>query len=440
MLEAWVELLVIVVLAVVNGLFAMSEIAIVSARKVRLQQRADEGDVGAKIALELAEDPDKFLSTVQVGITLIAIFNGAFGGATLAEHLADQPGIKAALGAYSHAVALTATVAFITLVTLLIGELVPKRLALLNAESIAAYVARPMRGLSRAAAPLVSLLSFSSSLILRSMRVRAQEEPPVTEEEIKIMIEQGQQAGVFEKAEQDLVERVFKLGDRRVSSMMTPRTDIVWVDIDDPIGDSMRAMTAAPHTYFPVCKGTVETVVGMVSVKDQWARMVNKLPPDLKATLQPPLYVPESVPALKLLEQFKQAKRHVALVIDEYGSISGLVTLNDVLEAIVGDIPAGTRPEDQDAIQRGDGTWLVDGSATIDRLMDICKIDEMPDEERGLYDTLAGLLMAKLGKIPHEGEVLEWNAIRFEVVDMDGHRVDKVLITLPPPSTESVET
>lgn len=427
-MDAWSELLIILALAVVNGLFAMSEIAIVSARRTRLQQRADEGDTGAKAALQLAESPDRFLSTVQVGITLIGILAGVFGGATLAREFNDIFSAAPWLAPYSHALSLTLVVALITFLTLVFGELVPKRLALIAPERIAAVVARPMQGLSRLAAPLVAVLSLSSSLVLRVLRIRPHHEPPVTEEEIKIMMAQGQQAGIFEKAEQDIVERVLRLGDRRVSSIMTPRNDIVWVDIDDSIGESMRAMTAAPHTYFPVCRGSVEQVVGLVSVKDQWIRMVSRQPPDLKATLQPPLFVPESVPALRLLEQFKQAGRHVALVVDEYGSVSGLVTLNDVLEAIVGDVPGSVPPEERDIVLRPDGTWLVDGVVSIDRLLEACGLEPLDPEEREAFDTVAGLLMAKMGRIPSAGDTLTWNNARLEVMDMDGHRVDKVLV------------
>ncbi|QOJ13376.1 MAG: HlyC/CorC family transporter [Planctomycetia bacterium] len=437
MFDLWFQVTVILALTLFNAVFAMSEIAVISSRKARLRQRADDGDRGARVALELVENPDRFLSTIQVGITLIGVVSGAFGGATMAGQVGDLFREIEWLSAWADAIGFVLVVVLIAFLTLLLGELVPKRVALLNPEAIASHVARPMRGLSRLAGPAVTLLSQSTGLILRSMRLRDVVAPPVTQEEISIMIEQGQQAGIFEKVERELVERVFRLGDRHVSAVMTPRTEIVWVDVEEPIGDVMRAMTSAPHTYYPVCRGSVEHVVGMVSVKDQWVRMVNKQPPDIKATLMPPLFVPENVPALRLLEQFKQAGRHVALVVDEYGSVSGLVTLNDVLEAIVGDIPASNRPEDQDAVQRPDGSWLFDGGITIDRVMELCRIDEVPPEDEGLYDTLAGMLMARLGRIPRVGDTLTWLEAKFEVVDMDGHRVDKVLVYPPPPEPTS---
>lgn len=422
-----IEILIIVLLALVNGIFSMSEIAIVTARRARLQQRAQAGSRGAKVALELANAPDRFLSTVQVGITLIGILAGVFGGATLTRNVAGALNLIPGAAPYVEPLALALVVLGITYISLVIGELVPKRIALLNAEGIAARVAGPMRALSIAATPVVTLLTLSSNLIVRLIGVRASKEPSVTEDEVKAMLAEGTQAGVFEATEQSIVERVFRLSDRHVNSLMSPRVDIVWIDIDAPIGESMRAMINGGHTYYPVCRAGLETVIGMASVKEQWARMVNKQAPDLRAGMQSPLYVPETMPALNLIETFKRAGRHIALVVDEYGGISGLVSLNDVLEAIVGDVPSSGDPRDQAMVQRADGSWLLDGALPVVEARQTLDIPPFPDEEDAEYQTLAGMLMAHLGRIPKVSDSVEHGGFRFEVIDMDGRRVDKIL-------------
>lgn len=429
-----VEIAIILALTLLNGFFAMSEIAIVSSRRARLQQRASEGDRGAAVALELANSPDRFLATVQIGITLAGILAGAYGGATIAAHLAASLAQVSWIGSYAGAVALFVISIAIAFVQLIIGELVPKRIALSHAEQIAGFVSRPLRGMAWITSPAVAFLGISSRGLLQLLRLKPDENKTVTEDEIRIMMAEGRQAGVFEKAEQDIVERVFRMSDRRVSTIMTPRTDMVWIDIDDPIGDSMRTMCATDHTYFPVCRGSVENVLGMVSVKEQWARMVRRQPPDLAAGLVSPLYVPEATPVLKLLETFKQAGRHVALVVDEFGSISGLVSLNDVLESIVGDIPSSDTDADPPAVRRADGSWLLDGMLSIDALKEHLNIAEIPGEKEGVFATLAGFVLSQLGHVPRVGETFEWNAFRFEIVDMDGHRVDRIL-AIPPPES-----
>jgi putative hemolysin len=428
------EIAVIVLLAIANGVFAMSEIAVVSARKARLQHRAAAGDERARAALDLATAPDRFLATVQVGITLIGILAGAFGGATLANRLAVAFAALPWLAPHAGLLAFWLIVIFVTFISLVIGELVPKNIALAHPEAIARFVARPMRRLAAVAYPLVALLRSSSGLILRLLHLRAGPPTPVTEEEIKIMLDQGTQAGVFEPAERTLLERVFRLGDRRVGSLMTPRTDIVWIDVHAPIGESMRRMTAAPHTYFPLCDGGIENVIGVVSVKDQWARMVNKLVPDLRATVVSAPYVPESMTALKLLETFRHSGRHIALVIDEYGGLSGLVTLTDVMGAIVGDIPSGHADEDQSIVRRADGSYLMDGMLAVDEFRHVLALDKLPGEE-GAYQTLAGLCIHQLGRVPRVGDYFAFGGLRFEIVDMDGHRVDRVLVAPRPAAT-----
>jgi putative hemolysin len=429
------EILVILLLIIVNGVFAMSEIAIVSARKVRLQQWANEGNTKARVALELANAPNHLLSTVQVGITLIGILAGAFGGATLAEKLAALLRRVSVPAPYSQAISLGIVVLSITYLSLIIGELVPKRVALNNPERIATTMAAPMQALSAIAAPVVHLLSASTEMVLRVLGIRPSSEPLVTEEEIKVLIEQGTEAGTFEVAEQDMVQRVFRLGDRRVNGLMTPRLEIVWLDLDDSPEENQRKMTGSIHARFPVCQGSLDTVLGIVQVIDLLAPSLAGQPIDLTASLQPPLFVPENMLALKVLELFKQSGTHTALVVDEYGVIQGLVTLNDILEAIVGDIPSVEELADPQAVQREDGSWLLDGMLPVEDFFELFEIEELPEEQQGNYQTLGGFVITHLGRIPAAADHFEWGRLRFEVMDMDGNRVDKVLVM--PTSVES---
>jgi putative hemolysin len=417
----------------------MTEIALVSARKARLQERADGGSAGARIALDLAQSPDRFLSTVQIGITLIGILAGAYSGARMAGQLSAYIAAVPMLEAYADSLSLGVVVIGITLVSLVFGELVPKRIAISHPEAIATAVARPMKLLSQLALPFVWILSALSNLVLSLLRLKPSNAPPVTEQEIAILLEQGREAGVFDRQEQYIVERALQLGDLRVSSLMTPRGDILWIDADDPIGESMRLMTNAPHTYFPVCREDIDHIVGLVSVKNQWSRMVNKLPPDLKEGLITPDFVPESMSALRVLELFKHTGRHIAIVVDEYGSTSGIVTLNDILQAIVGEVSEPGGAEDAAATQRADGSWLFDGLLPIHELRTHLDIGELPGEERGEFQTLAGFIMRQLGRVPRTADLVQWHSFRFEVVDMDGHRVDKVLVMQQPAPSEAGE-
>ncbi len=420
------EIIFIILLIIANGVFAMSEIAIVSARKARLQQWVNEGNVKARVALELASSPNRLLSTVQIGITLIGILAGVFGGATIAEKLAVRLGSIPLLAPYSGAIALGIVVLGITYLTLVIGELVPKRLALHNAERIACTVAAPMRVLSRIASPAVHLLSISTDTVLRILGIRPVAEPPVTEEEINILIEQGMKAGAFEEAEKDMVEHVFRLGDLRAGALMTPRTEIFWIDIDDSPEEIRKKIVESDHSRFPVCQGSLDNVLGIVQVKDLLSRnMAGKLT-DLKSSLRRPLFVPESTHALKVLELFKQSGIHISLVTDEYGSIQGLVTLNDILEEIVGEIPSIEERAEPLAVQREDGSWLLDGMLPAADLKEIFQIKKLPGE--GIYQTLGGFVLMQMGRIPSVGNHFEWGGLRFEVVDMDKNRVDKVLV------------
>jgi putative hemolysin len=419
------QIMFIIFLTIANGVFSMSEIAIVSARKARLQQWVNEGNAKARVALDLADSPNRLLSTVQIGITLIGILAGVLGGATISRELSARLVSIPLLSPYSEAIALGIVVLGITYLTLVIGELVPKRIALHNAERIACTMAAPMRVLSQIASPAVYLLSISTDAVLRILGIRPVAETPVTEEEINILIEQGMKAGTFEEAERDMVEHVFLLGDLRVGALMTPRTEIVWLDIDDSPEEILRKIADSGNSRFPVGQGSLDNILGIVQVKDMLGRNMGK-PADLKASLRRPLFVPESTHALKVLELFKQSGIHISLVVDEYGSVQGLVTLNDILEEIVGDIPSIEELEEPLAVQREDGSWLLDGMLPVNDFKDIFSIKELPGE--GIYQTLGGFVLMHIGRIPHEGNHFEWGELRFEVVDMDKNRIDKVLV------------
>lgn len=422
------EAFLILLLIIANGIFAMSEIAIVSARRVRLEQRAAEGDAASQVALSLADTPNRFLSTVQVGITLIGILAGALGGASLAVPLANLLREIEPLAPYAGGLAITLVVLAITYLSLIIGELVPKRVALNDPEGIARAVARPMRFLSVVASPLVRLLSASTELVLRVLGVRPSEEPPVTEEEIRGLFAQGTEAGVFEQVEQQLVEQVLLLSDRRVSALMTPRPEMTWLDLEAPLEETTRIIIESPYSRFPVARGSLDTIIGEVQAKDILSYILTGKAFEIEPNLLAPLYVPEVMPALEALEAFKQSGRPSALVVDEYGSVTGLITLTDILEAIVGDIPSVDEVEEPEVVQREDGTWLVDGMLPIGEFRELFELPELPGEEQGLYQTLAGFVTTHLGRIPLPADSFQWGDLRFEVMDMDGNRVDKVLV------------
>ncbi|MFZ5788423.1 MAG: hemolysin family protein [Acidobacteriota bacterium] len=432
------EIGVILALILANGAFALSEIAIVSARKIRLQQRASRGDARAAAALQLAREPADFLSTVQVGITLVGVLAGAFGGATLAEPLAAYLGTAPLTSRYAEPVAFGVVVVAITFVSLILGELVPKRLALQRPERIAAAVARPMRLLSVAATPVVRLLSGTTDLVVRLLRSKPADEPPITEEEIKLLLAQGTQAGMFAAAEREIVERVFRFADRRVVSLMTPRTRIAWIDANTVPGAIRQVAATSPYSRLLVGEGSLDDCLGYVRVRDILAAGGECSPVELRALIRQPLQVPEGTLALSLLEQFKRSATHIAVVIDEYGGIEGLVTLNDLFESVVGDMPAGPQPATEAAVRRDDGSWLMAGVTPVEDVKGLLGIDRLVGEERGEFRTLAGFVMRRLGRVPVEGDRFDWGGYRFEVVDMDGRSVDKVLIaaTMSPTSVE----
>jgi putative hemolysin len=425
---ATIELVITILLIIVNGVFAMSETAFVSARKVRLQQRANEGNARAAAALEMVNAPNRLLSTVQLGITLIGIVAGAFGGATISEGLDVYLRAIPWLRPYSDAIALTIVVVVITYLSLVIGELVPKRIALNNPERIAMSMVKPMRVLAALASPFIHLLSLSTEGILRLIGLRPSGEPPITEEEINVLIEEGTQMGTFEAAEQDMVEQIFRLGDRRVNALMTHRPDIVWLDAHDTPQVISHKIRQSTYSRFPVCDESLDNVLGMVHVKDLLLQCLAGQALDLKAALHEPLYVIESTTTLKVLELFKQTGQQAALVIQEYGEIEGLITLNDILEAIVGDISSHDDLDQAQVVRREDGSWLLDGMLPIEELKDILHVRALPEEENGDYNTLAGFVLMQLGRIPKTTDHFEWGSYRFEVMDMDGRRIDKVLV------------
>lgn len=431
------EIILLLLLIVLNGLFAMSEFAMVSARKSRLQPLADNGNERARTALEMAEHPDRFLATVQIGITLIGTLAGAIGGATLARRLAEWIAAVPLLAPYSDALAFTLVVLTLTFLTLVIGELVPKQLALHSSERLAMLMAGPMRALSNLASPLVRILAGSSNLIVRMLGIRPAVEPPVTEDEINFLIEQGTQAGVFEEAEQEMVEGVFRMGSQRVGALMTPRPDVDWIDLDEPPAVLHDQILNSHRTRFPVAQGELDNVIGILHTKDLLAQGFSCEPVDLRKLLRAPLFIPESAEALQALEQFKGTGDHYAMVTDEFGSVAGVITSTDILEAIVGDLPAKGEPDEPEVMLREDGSWLMGGALSIEEMKDKLEIDHLPDEEEGTFQTVGGFVMTKLGEVPHAGDHLDWGGFRFEVMDMDQRRVDKVLVTPLPPEEKS---
>lgn len=425
--ETLFEITIILLLLILNGIFAMSEIAVVSARPIRLQQMAQRGNRGAAVALELSNNPNRFLSTVQVGITLVGIFAGAFGGANIAGELAVPLSELPRLGRYADMLSLIIVVGTITFLSVVVGELVPKRIALGNAEQIAALVSRPMRSLSIIATPVVRLFSIATDVILKLLGVQASEDEEVNEEEIRMMIQQGAEAGTIEESERDMVESIFRLGDRSLESMMTPRPEIVWLDVNESEEEIRRLISESDSTRFPVCDGDLDHILGVVRAKDLLFACLDWRAFDIRAVMQEPLLIPEKMEALKALERFRQSGSHIALVFDEYGGIEGLITLIDILEAIVGDIPTMSEMVEPPIVQREDGSWLIDGLITIEDFKEAFAIQLLPGE--GKYQTLGGFIVFMLSRIPAAGNHFVWGRFRFEVADMDRYRVDKVLLS-----------
>ena len=423
------EILIIFLLIVANGVFALSEMAVITARKSRLQDWIKRGNRRAKVALELALAPNRFLSAVQVGITLVGILAGAFAGRSVAQSLAASIAAVPIIGPYHQEIGLALVVIIITYFSLVIGELVPKRLAMRHPEAIATYVALPLRLFTKISSPVVHLLSLSTDAVCRLFGRQTAGEPPVTEEEIKTLVQQGTEAGVFEESEQDMVEAVLRLGDKTARSLMTPRTQIAWLDLEDGADRIREKIILSGHSCFPVATGSLDRVDGVVQAKELLAYSLANHALDLKSLMQQPLFVPRTVTALEVLESFKKSGQHIALVVDEYGGIEGLLTHHDILEAIAGDIPFEGKPSDPKAIERHDGSWLLDGMLSVDEFKEIFNLEVLPGEKRDAYQTLGGFIFTRMGRIPTVSDYFEWNGLRLEVVDMDGKRIDKVLVT-----------
>jgi putative hemolysin len=418
------ELALVFVLILLNGVFVMSEMAIVSSRKVRLQKLADKGDRRAKVALELTQNPHRFLPTVQVGITLMAILSGARGESAISHILA--PLLEQWLSRqYSEPIASVIAIATITYLTIVIAELVPKQLALNSPEKIASFVAEPIDKIAALSTPLIVALSGSTNFFVKLFGIKPSSEPEVTEEELKVMIETG---GIFEEAEQDMMEGILSLSDRKIGAMMTPRPDITWLDLEDSIAINCQKILDSEYSRLPVCEGELDKVLGIIHIADLLSQTLKGEELNLTTALRQPLFIPESMRGSSVLEQFKKFGTHLAIIVDEYGVVKGLVTMHDILEEIVGDInDISENPEEPQIIKRDDGSWLLDGMLSIE---DFLEQFELPESsiDRGNYHTLGGFAIMQFGKIPISGEHFQWLHLRFEIVDMDGKRVDKVLV------------
>ena len=432
------EIAFLVALILLNGLFAMSEIALVTARRARLERLAGDGDRSARIAVRLADEPTRFLSTVQIGITAIGILNGILGEAALAEPLAAMLRTLG-IGPGTSGVAATGIVVVsITYFSIVIGELVPKRLAQFNAEGIARTMARPLWLLAQASRPFVFLLSASTDALLKVMGKSGASESAVTEEDIHALLIQGSRAGVIEQHEHEMVRNIFRLDDRQIASLMTPRSEVVFLDVDAPFDEELHRLITSDHSRFPVCRGGLDEVLGVITAKRLLKQNLSGAPADITGVVLPPVYVPETLTGMKLLEEFRQSGVQMVFVVDEYGEVLGLVTVQDLLEALAGEF----RPRDAEdvwVVAREDGSMLLDGLLPVPELKDRLGFRNVPEEDRGRYHTLGGMMMWLIGRVPHTGDVTEWEGWRLEVVDLDRNRVDKVLATRLPPVDDDGE-
>ncbi|WP_442499166.1 hemolysin family protein [Methylobacter sp. sgz302048] len=419
----------ILILILINGVFAMSEMSVVSSRKARLQKLASERRPGANAALKLHEEPSHFLSTIQVGITSVGILSGALGEDALKTPIHEQLLKIPMLAPYAEGIALTMTVVLITYFSVVIGELFPKRLALLHSENIAVVIARPMRGLAKIASPLVWLLSSSGNLLLRIVGAHRPREASVTNEEIKLLMEMGSEAGVFHASEERLVANVLRLDELRVGAIMTPRKEIIAIDLMAPEDEIKRKIADCRCTRLVVCRDGLENVLGILHRGDLLKSMMEGVF-DIEKTVRPALYVPDSITLTHLLELFREEHADFALIVDEYGEMEGLVALSDVLTAIVGDFPTEESELEPDVVQRDDGSWLIDGGVSIAKLKSVLDMDiEFPGETDNVYNTIGGFILFHLERVPHVADSFEYDDWRFEVVDIDGTRIDKVLIS-----------
>jgi len=425
----YVNIILIFVLFFFNAIFAMYEIAMVAARKTRLQQRVEAGSVGAKRTLTLLADPNQqYLSTVQIMITLIDTLAGGIGGATLANPLAQQLGKIPWLAPQADLIALILVVAVITYFSIVMGELIPKRLAVSKPEDVVVRLSPTVFVMTKIFRPLTRLLSFSTNIGLKILHINMDSGPSITEEEIKGFIDEGREIGVIEDAERDMFSGIFRLGDRRVEAIMTSRMEMAWLDINSPMTEIWQQIMEMPHSRIPVADGNLDNVLGYIQIRDLLGHTLNETDLNLRDYIQEPIYVPENMAALKALENIQTSGVHLAMVVDEFGGIIGMITDYDILEAIVGEIPEDGADTDYMAVQREDGSWLFDGLIAIDELKELLNIHVMPGEDRAGYQTLSGFMMSELGRIPKTGAKFTYDNYQFEVVDMDGRRVDRVLV------------
>lgn len=428
------EILIILGLVVLNGVFSMAEIALVSARKARLEAQANKGDIRAKEALKLANHPDTFLSTVQIGITLIGILTGIFSGENIKGDIVTFLQKYPSVAAYSNGIATAIVVIIITYLSLVIGELVPKRIGLSNPEGIAKAMASPMRILTIITYPFIWLLGKSSHFIIKILGIKANESQ-VTEEEIKAIISEGTEQGTIDEAEQEIIERVFHLGDRNITSLMTHRSDIVWLDMNSTVASIKELSDEMVHSVYPVCDGNIDSIKGVATLKD-----IFRVPADtlLKEVMKNAFYVPENNSAYQLLEKFKQTRMHYAFIVDEYGTLQGIITLNNILEAIVGDI-SEPHEEDYEIKEREDGSYLIDAQIPYYNFLSYFNKTDWMDDGEQEFDTLAGFILDHLERIPVTGDKLHWRGFDFEIIDMDNHRIDKLLVTISKQLKEELE-
>jgi putative hemolysin len=419
------EIFILLALILLNGLFVMSEIALVSARKPRLESAAEKGDKKAKSALDLSMNPEIFLSAAQIGITLIAILTGVYSGEKFGGYI--QPFFERfdAIRPYAKTLSTTIVVIIVTFLSIIFGELIPKRIGLLNAERIAKMMAKPMRAFAKLTHPIVWLLNKTSNLFFKVFNIRSKKDDTVTEDEIKAIISEGTESGTIEEEEKEMIERIFHLGDRNITSLMTHRSDIAWFDVNDNAKSIRDKIVEQPHSIFPVCEGDIDNIKGIVSIKDLY--IANDLT-QFKDLMKPALFVPDNNSAYQVMEKLKASKNYSSFIVDEYGSILGMITLNDIMEAIIGDMPEQD-VDDYEIIKRDDGSYLVDAQIPFYDFLSRFEKTEWLSEEEQQYDTLAGCILHELERIPHTGDKLNWKDFQIEIIDMDGHRIDKVLVT-----------
>lgn len=427
-----IQLIILFLLIGLNGVLAMAEIAVVSSRKAKLERLAEKGSVGAKYALKLANDPSTFLSTIQVGITLVGIITGAFSGAAFSEYLNVYIEQIPLLQLYSEFLSFTIVVILITYISIVLGELVPKRAALNNPEGIATLIGHPMSWFAKIVRPAVKLLSFSTDIILGAFGIKHAQEETISEEEIRVVINQAANAGVLEEAEEDIINQIFLLGDKKARDIMTPQSEIEWLDSEANKTSILETIHHSRHSHYPVFHDVKENILGFIHVKDILEHWTSKKGGEFKDYIQKPLFILETTKALAVLELFRKHNTHIALIVDEYGSIEGLVTVNDIFEAIVGEVPDIDEANDPHVTRRDKNSWFVDGILSVDEFKDRFDIQTMWREDDEEYQSVGGFVMNYLDTIPKPGDTFAWNGFRYEVVDMDGNRVDKVLVTKIP--------